>query len=124
MSLNMQGVISFIHHEKNYCTIDYVKDGKKKSINGNISEKDQQLLINKKLIKKPHHFHVGDAVSFVVADAPRGDRQVAEDIVYLYNEGLSNLINKANENNEFTGYLKLVGEEYFVKETGSYLFFR
>jgi predicted RNA-binding protein (virulence factor B family) len=36
---------------------------------------------------------------------------------------LGNLVNRARTNNQFTGYLKLVEDKYFVKEAGSYLFF-
>ncbi len=48
---------------------------------------------------------------------------VAERIQYRYNNALGNLINRAATDNRFAGYLKMVDEKYFVKETGSYLFF-
>ena len=53
----------------------------------------------------------------------RGDRMVALNIDYLYNTALDVLINKAHTNNNFTGYLKIADEKYFVKEIDSYLFF-
>jgi hypothetical protein len=48
---------------------------------------------------------------------------VAERIQYRFNNALGNLINRAKTDNKFVGYLKLVDDKYFVKETGSYLFF-
>ncbi len=119
----LRGEISFIHHDHEYCTIDYVQNGKKKTINGSISSNDQQKLIDEKIIKKQHRFHVGDVVDFIIVRSPRGDKQVADCIQFFYNNALDNLINKAREANEFIGYLKKVDEDYFVKETGSYIFF-
>ena len=33
----LTGTITFIHHEKQYATIEYIANGKTKTINGNIS---------------------------------------------------------------------------------------
>lgn len=123
MAEDIQGEISFINHERGYCTIEYNLNGKKKTINGNISDKDQQKLIDEKIIKRKHRFYVGDVVNFIIVRSPRGDKQVADCIRYLYNNAMDNLLNKAKTENEFVGYLKKVDEEYFVKETGSYIFF-
>jgi hypothetical protein len=48
---------------------------------------------------------------------------VASNIRYLYNTALDILLNKAKTENRFTGYLKIAGKKYFVKEIDSYLFF-
>jgi hypothetical protein len=77
----------------------------------------------KKIIKKTHHFMVGDVVSFQVKLSDRGDRMMATCVEFLYNNALDVLINKSMLNNKFIGYLKMVDDKYFVKEIDSYLFF-
>ncbi len=119
----LTGKISFINHEKQYATIEYAINEKKKTINGNISEQEQLKLKAAGLIKHPHHFHIGDEINFMIAPTPRGDKMMAANIRFLFNNALGNMINKAAADNQFTGYLKKVGDEYFVKETGSYIFF-
>jgi len=119
----IEGKVSFVHHEKHYVTIDYVHNGKKKSINGLVDDATQEKLVAEKLVKKIHHFHEGDEVYFTIVRSPRGDKMVAARIQYRYNNALGNLVNRATTDNKFVGYLKRVGNDYFVKETGSYLFF-
>jgi hypothetical protein len=119
----MEGVISFVHHDKEYVTIDYTHNDKKKSINGKIDETRQLKMLEAKLIKKLHVFHEGDAVYFTIERSARGDKMVAENIQYRFNNALGNLVNRAHTDNKFVGYLKKVDENYFVKETGSYQFF-
>lgn len=118
-----EGVISFVHRDKDYVTIDYIKKGKQKTINGKVDEARQLKLKEKKLIKKIHHFHEGDEVYFTIELSGRGDQMVAENIRYRFNNTMGNLINRARSRNQFTGYLKLADEQYFVKEAGSYVFF-
>ena len=120
---NIMGIISFINHDKDYATIDYTLNGKKKSINGNISEKEQLKLKAEKIIKRIHQFHVGDEVTFIINLSARGDKMVADCIEFRFNNALDNLINKSAIENRFVGYLKKVDDGYFVKETGSYIFF-
>ena len=48
---------------------------------------------------------------------------VADNIEFLFNNAYSNLLNKAKTDNQFVGYLKKVDDNYFVKETGSYILF-
>jgi hypothetical protein len=119
----IMGKITFINHEKEYATIEYEHNGKKKTISGNISEKEQEKLRKEKIIKKVHQFHVGDEVSFMIALSARGDKMVADCLLFHFNNALDNLINKSQIENRFVGYLKKVEEDYFVKETGSYIFF-
>jgi hypothetical protein len=119
----LEGKISFVHHDKDYVTIDYTHKGKKKSINGKVDEARQLKLKDDKLIKKVHQFHEGDEVYFTLELSGRGDKMVAEKIRYRFNDTLGNLVNRARTNNQFTGYLKQVDDKFFVKEAGSYLFF-
>ncbi len=119
----LKGTITFIHHEKNYASIAYELNGKKKSVNGNISEKEQERLREKKLIKKTHRFHIGDEVSFLLVPSAKGDKLVADCIEFLFNNAYTNLIQKAATENRFAGYLKKAGEQWLVKETGSYILF-
>jgi len=108
------GNVSFVNHEKKYIIIEYEQAGKKKVVNGNVDEK---------FLKKKHVFHIGDKVSFTVGLSGRGDRMVATNIQFLYNNALDVLINKARTENNFIGYLKIIDDKYFVKEIDSYLFF-
>lgn len=110
----LTGNVSFVNHEKKYIMIEYEIGGKKKVVNGSIEPK---------FLKKKHIFHIGDTVSFTTGLSGRGDRMVASNIQYLYNTALDVLINKAKNENNFIGYLKIVDDKYFVKEIDSYLFF-
>ncbi len=119
----IMGTITFINHDKDYATIEYLINGKKKTISGNIGEKAQLKLKAEKIIKKIHQFHVGDEVSFIISLSDRGDKMIADCIEFKYNNALDNLINKSEIENRFAGYLKKVDDDYFVKETDSYIFF-
>lgn len=110
----LRGNVSFVNHEKKYIIIEYEQNGKKKVVNGKVDEKS---------IRKKHVFHIGDTVSFTTGLSERGDKMIASNIQYLYNNALDTLINKARTENNFTGYLKIVDDKYFVKEVDSYLFF-
>jgi len=123
MSQRTEGKISFINHDKKYAMIDYEEANKKKTVRADIDDKKQKELKEKKLIKKTHHFMVGDVVSFMVKLSDRGDRMMATSVEFLYNNTLDVLINKSLLTNKFIGYLKMVDDKYFVKEIDSYLFF-
>ena len=123
MSQRTEGKISFINHDKKYAMIDYEEANKKKTVRADIDDKKQKELKGKKLIKKTHHFMVGDVVSFLVKLSDRGDRMMATSVEFLYNNTLDVLINKSLLTNKFIGYLKMVDDKYFVKEIDSYLFF-
>ena len=114
----IQGRVSFVNHEKKYAIIEYEENGKKKTINTNIDEQWQ-----KNLIKKVHRYHIGDTVRFIIARSDRKDRVIATNVEYQYNDALEVLLNKSKKENKFTGYLKIVDDQYFVKEIESYLFF-
>lgn len=72
---------------------------------------------------KTHHFRVGDEINFKLRLTDRGDRQTAYDVEFLYNGGLDKLTQKARSENRFSGYLKQVEDDLFVKEMETYLFF-
>lgn len=118
-----KGQVSFVNHEKKYIIIEYEENGRKKTVNGLVDDKQQQKWIDKKFIKKKHLFHIGDTVNFTAGLSDRGDRMQASNIRFLYNTALDVLINKAKIENNFIGYLKVIDEKYFVKEIDSYLFF-
>jgi len=103
--------------------IEYEVNGKKKVINGNIDDKTQKKLIEKRLNKKLHLFHIGDTVNFIARLSDRGDKMIADNIQYQYNTALDMLLNKARTVNRFLGYLKVVDDKYYVKEIDTYLFF-
>ena len=123
MAQTIEGKISFINHEKKYAMIEYEEGNKKKTFRASIDEDAQKKMKEKNLIKKTHHFMVGDVVSFQVKLSDRGDRMMASGTEFLYNNALDVLINKSFISNKFIGYLKMVDDKYFVKEIDSYLFF-
>jgi len=123
MSEIIQGRITFINHEKKYAMIEYLQGNKKKTVKTSVDEEKQKELKTKKLIRKTHHFMTGDVVNFRIKLSDRGDRMIAEQTEFLYNNALDALIDKSNINNRFLGYLKQVDDKFFVKEIASYLFF-
>lgn len=118
-----EGRISFVQYEKKFVTIDYEHNGKQKQINGSIKDAAQQKLLDEKKIKKFHHFREGDAVTFTLTRSVRGDKMVADNIMFRFNNSLSNLLHKSKTENHFTGYLKQVDDNFFIKEIDSYQFF-
>ena len=123
MSQRTEGKIAFINHDKQYAMIEYEEGNKKKTVRAGIDEKVQKEMKEKKLIRKTHHFMVGDIVSLQVKLSDRDDRMMAMGMEFLYNNALDVLINKSLLSNKFIGYLKMVDDKYFVKEIDSYLFF-
>jgi hypothetical protein len=119
----LRGTISFVNHDKRYATIDYEHNGKKKSVNCKTDETEQLKQDGKKVTKKPHKFRIGDEVNFQVKRADKGDKMIAYNVKFLYNQELEKLINRAVLENRFSGYLKVVDDELFVKEWDSYIFF-
>lgn len=117
------GKISFINHEKKYAMIEYEAGGKKRTVRGNIDIKLQKDLKEKKVIKKAHHFMIGDMVSFNLKVTDKEGKMVASNIEYLYNNALDMIVNKASTNNNLKGYLKIADDKFFVKEVESYVFF-
>lgn len=118
------GKITFIHHEKNRAVIEYEENGKKKTIQADIDDKAQAKLVVLKIIKKPHRFLVGDNVKFQIKKTGSNGRILyADNIQYQYNTALEILINKAETENKFLGYIKITDREYFIKEIDTYLFF-
>ncbi len=107
----IQGSVSFVNHDKQYITIAYELNSKKKTINGAIDSAEK------------HFYQIGDVVAFVIALSGRGDKMVATEIKFRYNNALDAIINKAKTENSFLGYLKEANGKYFVKEIGSYVFF-
>jgi hypothetical protein len=123
MSQTFEGKISFINHEKQYAMLEYEEGNKKKTVRASIDEKTQKEMVDKNIIRKKHHFMIGDVVTFQVRLSDRGDRMIAVGTTFLYNTALDVLIQKSNITNRFIGYLKQVDDDYFVKEIDSYLFF-
>jgi hypothetical protein len=116
----LTGKVSFVQYEKQFVTIEYLHNNVKlKSVNGSI--KEEALLASGNM--KKHYFREGDEVSFTLALSVRGDKMTATNIKFRFNNALNNLLNKATTENRFSGYLKQVDDELFVKEMDSYLFF-
>jgi ribosomal protein S1 len=118
-----KGTISFIHHDKQYATIDYEQNAKTKSVNFKTNEKTPADAKGDKKKNKPQAFRIGDVVNFQVKLSDRGDKMIAYNIKFLYNTELEKLINKAKIENRFSGYLKIADDDLFVKEWDSYIFF-
>lgn len=110
-----RGKISFVNFEKHFATIDYLQGTKPKSVNFKTSAEGND--------KKPQHYRVNDVVSFQLRLSDRGDKMTAYNVKFLHNEAIDRLIQKAAFENRFSGYLKKVEEDYFIKEADSYIFF-
>lgn len=108
------GKVTSINHEKNYVSVAYVHNDRKRTITCRMSEPDQKL---------KHTYRLGDEVSFQVRGANRGASLVAYNLKFLYNNELQQLINKAAVDNRFSGYLKMADDTLFIKERESYIFF-
>lgn len=119
----IRGQVSFVNHEKEYILIEYDQSSKKKAVRGSISETLRKEGKAQNRIRKIHRYQIGDIVEFKLALSGRGDRMMAENIQYRFNPALDMLLNKAKKENLFSGYLKMVEDKYFVKETETYIFF-
>lgn len=123
MQKDMQGTITFVNHEKKYVMIEFEQHDRKKTVRGYPVQKAHGTAALKSASRQLHQFLPGDVVQFTLQASAKGDRQVAANIHFLYNNALDVLIQQAATNNRFTGYLKLADDKYFVKEINSYLFF-
>jgi len=119
----LEGKISFINHEKHYAVIEYMQATKKKTVNGAIDEKTQEEAIQKKFMRRHHLYAIGDVVSFTIRTSPRGDKMIATDIQFRYNNALETLVHKAELTNKFKGYIKEADGKFFIKEIDTYVFF-
>ena len=124
MTTTLKGEVTYVNHEKNFVTISYtpLTGGKEKTVNGQVDTATQKKLQEQGLVKKLHNYHVGDTVLFTLELSMRGDKQIATNILYQHNVALGVLLNKAITNYEFTGYIKIVDTQFFVKEIESYRF--
>lgn len=113
----IEGKIIFVQYEKKFVTVEYVQNGKTKTLNGSI--KEMHLEGN----TQSHYFREGDEIVFVPELSSRGDKMMAAKIEFRFNNSLNVLLNKAATDNRFTGYLKQVEDTYFIKEVDSYQFF-
>ena len=110
-----KGKISFVNYEKHFASIDYRDNNKQKSVYCKTDAADSS--------KKPHHYRVGDEVSFQLKLSDRGDKMTAYNVNYRHNEAISLLMQKLAIENKFAGFLKKIDDNYFVKECDSYIFF-
>lgn len=115
-----RGKVTFVNHEKHYLTIEYTHKNKVKNINFQTGQNEKKVLLAS---GKAHKFRVGDEINFEIKLTDRGDRMNAYNIQFLYNTALERLVNRARTHNAFKGYMKLVDENWYVKEVESYLFF-
>jgi hypothetical protein len=111
----LRGTVSFVQYEKHFATIEYKQGTKTKSVNCKTKAVAG--------VQQKHYFRIGDEVNFRLKLSDRGDKMTAFDVQFLYNAGLDKLIQKARHENRFTGYLKKVDEDLYIKELETYLFF-
>lgn len=110
-----KGKISFINYEKHFATIDYEINNKAKSVNCKTNAADSG--------KKTHQYKLNDTVSFQLRLSDRGDKMTAYNVKFSHNEAIALLVQKAEIENRFAGYLKIVDGKFFVKEIDSYILF-
>lgn len=106
------GTVTFVHHDKRFVSLEYPALGKMKSINGSMTSLKAS---------KTHSFRMGDVFGFNIKPTPRGDKLMAVDLVFLYNNALLSLIQKAHIKNKFSGYLKKTESGFFIKDPESYM---
>jgi hypothetical protein len=111
----LRGTVSFVQYEKHFATIEYKQGSKTKSVNCKTAAAAG--------VQQKHYFRTGDEVTFKLKLSDRGDKMTAYDVQFLYNPGLDKLVQKARHENRFTGYLKKVDEDLYIKEVETYLFF-
>ncbi|MFT3748766.1 MAG: S1 RNA-binding domain-containing protein [Agriterribacter sp.] len=114
------GKVTSINHEKNYVSVAYVHNDRKKTITCRMSEKEADVETHEKV---KHVYRVGDEVSFQVKGVNRGAGMIAYNLKFLYNNELQHLLDKAATDNRFVGYLKKTDNAWFIKERASYIFF-
>jgi hypothetical protein len=110
-----KGNISFINYEKGFATIEYLYNNKQKSVNCKTDAAGTG--------KKPQQFRLGDGVSFQLRLADRGDKMAAYNVKFTHNTAIDLLVQKAALENRFSGYLKIIGDKYYVKEWDNYILF-
>lgn len=119
----VQGKITFIHHDKDRAVIEYLDNGKKRTIQSDLNMYEDRNIRSKKENKK-HRFLVGDQVTFnIKKTGANGSIVYAMNLKYQFNTALEILLNKAQHENKFLGYIKETDGKYFIKEIESYLFF-
>ena len=111
----LKGRISFVNYDKFFATIDYLSNNKERAVNFKTNAEDSN--------KKAHHYRMGDVVNFELKLSDRGDKLTAFNVKFIHNTGIDLLVQKAAIENRFSGYLKKVEDDYFVKEWDSYIFF-
>jgi ribosomal protein S1 len=119
----INGKIVYINQKNRNATIEYLKGTKTKEVHTNVSADTQTGWLEAGLIRKSHHYVIGDEVRFQLTLSARGDKQMATAVQYLGNTILSNLLYKAKQKNSFFGYIKQVESAYFIKEADSYILF-
>ena len=110
-----RGKLSFINHDKQFATIEYMDNNKHKSVNFKTNAADND--------KKPHQYRIHDTVSFRLRLSDRGDKMAAYQVKFLHNEFIDLMIQKAAIENRFAGYLKVADGKFFVKEVKTYILF-
>src|SRR5215204_1657527 len=81
-----KGKISFINHEKEFATIEYLHNNKEKTVN---------FKTGVAAGKKPHQFRLGDGVSFQLKLSARGDKMAAYNVKFTHNNSINLLLQKA-----------------------------
>lgn len=117
----LTGKITSINHEKNYVSVAYLYNERKRTITCRMDEREAET--GEKREKRKHTYRVGDEVSFQVKGVDRGAKMIAYNLKFLYNNELQKLLDQAAINNRFTGYLKMADDTFFIKERDSYIFF-
>jgi ribosomal protein S1 len=117
-----RGKITFINNDSQKATIEYISNNKIKSIQAIVDDIHQERMVAQRLIKKPHRFLIGDNVKFVIKKSS-ANVFFADQVIFEFNNAIDLLIDKSRIANKFLGYIKVVEDNYFIKEIESYLFF-
>lgn len=117
------GQIAYLHEGKSHGVIEYEDNAVLKSILFLKNIKEQVTFKKQNLQKDIHQFRSGDIVKFQIKQSDKDSTKlIAYNVLYLRNEAIDNLLNRAAISNRFIGFLKQINEDYFVKEVQTYLF--
>jgi cold shock CspA family protein len=118
LSKTYQGIITYYSNEKSFGFIDTEIQ------EGIFFYNDTSYLrgISRKELKEIHRFQIGDEVTFSVRNSTRGYE--AYNLQFIKNQKIETLCNLINEKKELPGFLKKIGNNFFVKDKETYLFIR
>lgn len=117
-NITYKGIITFYHTVKRFGFIDTQE---RKEIFFFLNNTEVYPKLSLKDRKYRMKFFKGDQVSFKIKYNESGDL-VAYDLEFISNENFDRLLSKIAQGQELLGYLKKIGDEYYIKDIDTYIF--